>query len=163
MPDKIITDQPQNKRKTLQSLIGTTFGTVAEAPYFSVPLTDEDVATVDPDDIDRELRGGELFFATGIQIANVSANTRTVTVEIVGEGNTETSLTETSLAPGLLVPGNDVLTLAPGLSLFKRDLDNPTNVAMRLRVQADEAGALTLTASVVEREAIDHAPDTEGA
>ena len=158
MPDKIITDQPQNKRKTLQALIGTSFTTVAEAPYFSVPLTDEDVATVDPDDIDRELRDGELFFATGIQIANVSANTRTVTVEIVGEDNTETSL-----APGLLVPGNDVLTLAPGLSLFKRDLDNPTDPAMRLRVQADEAGALTLTASVVEREAIDHAPDTEGA
>lgn len=156
MPDKILTDQPQAKRRTLQALIGTSFATVAEPPYFSVPLTDEDVATVDPDDANRELRPGELFFATGIQIANTSGTTRTVTVEIVGEDDTQTSL-----APGLLVPGNDVLTLAPGLSLFKRDLDNPTDPAMRLRVLADEAGALTLTATAVEREAVDHAPDTE--
>ena len=157
MPDKIVTDQPQFKRLTLQHLITAAFTTVAEAPYFSVSLTDEDIATVDPDDTDRELRAGEIFFATGIQIANVTTTTRTVDVEIVGENGTPS----TTLAPGLMVPGNDVLTLAPGLSLFKRDLANPANAGMRLRVKADEAGALQLIASAVEREAIDHAPDTE--
>ena len=157
MPDKIVTDQPQFKRLTLQHLITASFTTVVEAPYFAVPLTDEDVATVDPADADRELRAGEIFFATGIQIANVTGTTRTVDVEIVGENGTPV----TALAPGLSVPGNDVLTLAPGLSLFKRDLANPDNAGMRLRVKADETGALQLTASAVEREAIDHAPDTE--
>ena len=159
MPDKILTDQPQAKRKTLQHLIGTSFSTAIEAPYFSVPLTDEEVATVDPADENRELRAGEIFFATGIQIANVTSTTRTVDVEVVGENGTPA----TTLAPGLMVPGNDVLALAPGLSLFKRDLANPSNAGMRLRVKADEAGALQLTASAVERESIDHAPDTEGA
>jgi hypothetical protein len=157
MPDKILTDQPQAKRKTLQHLITAAFTNVAEAPYFSVPLTDDDVATVDPGDDNRELRAGEIFFATGIQIANVTSTTRTVDVEIVGENGTPV----TTLAPGLLVPGNDVLTLAPGLSLFKRDLANPSNAGMRLRIKADETGALQLTASLVEREALDHAPDTE--
>jgi hypothetical protein len=157
MPDKILTDQPQAKRRTLQHLITASFSTVIEAPYFSVPLTDEDVATVDPDDANRELRAGEIFFATGIQIANVTGTTRTVDVEIMGENGTPA----TTLAPGLLVPGNDVLTLAPGLSIFKRDLTTPANAGMILRVKADEAGALQLTASAVEREALEHAPDTE--
>ena len=156
MPDKIITDQPQAKRKTLQALIGSTFALVVEAPYFSVPLAAEDTATIDPADADRELRAGEVFFATGIQIANVTGTPRAVTVEIVSESGTATSL-----APGLMVPGNEVLTLAPGLSLFKRHLGDPGADGMLLRVQADEAGALTLTATVVEREALDHAPDTE--
>lgn len=158
MPDKILTDQPQAKRRTLQATIGATFSTVVEAPYFSVPLTDEDVATVDPADADRELRAGETFFATGIQISNVTSSTRTVDVEILGENGTPA----TSLAPGLSVPGNDTLILPPGLSLFKRDMANPSQAGMLLRVKADEAGALTLTMTVVEREAIDHAPDTEG-
>jgi hypothetical protein len=156
MPTKIITDQPQAKRITLQVLINQTMATVAEAPYFSVPLTDEEIAIVDPDDANRELRAGEVFFATGIQIANTTPTTRTVTVNIVSETGTVTSL-----APQLLVPGHDVLTLAPGLSLFKRDLANPNAPGMRLNVQASAANALTLTATVVEREALDHAPDTE--
>lgn len=154
---KIITDQPQFKRKTLQASIGTSVEIVTEAPYFSVPLTDEEVAIVDPADPDRELRAGEVFFATQIYIANNTENTREVFVDIFGENGLTTIL-----SPGLIVPPKDVLTLSPGLSLFKRDLDNPNNSGDRLRVNADEAGALTLTASVIEREAIDHAPDTEG-
>lgn len=156
MPTKITTDQPQAKRLTLQRLLTDTFADVVEAPYFSVPLTDEDVATLDPGDDDRELRPGEVFFATGLQIANVTTSARTVDVEIVGEGGVITSL-----APGLTVPAKDVLTLPPGLSLFKRNLADPAAPGMRLRARADATGALTLTATVVEREAIEHAPDTE--
>lgn len=156
MPDKILTDQPQAKRKTLQHLVTATFTTVAEAPYFSVPLTDEDLATVDPDNSDRELRPGEVFFATGILIANLTSTTRTLTVEIVGEDGVTTSV-----APGLKVPGNDVLSLPPGLSIFKRNLADPLANGTLLRVMSDEAGALTLTAGIVEREAIEHAPDSE--
>ena len=156
MPDKIVTDQPQARRHTIQHLVTASWVNVAEAPYFSVPLTAEDAATPDPADSDRELRPGEIFFATALQIANTTTTARTVDVEILGEDNTATSL-----APGLTVPGKDVLTLLPGLSLFKRDLANPTAAGMRLRVQADQAGALTLTATVVAREALEHAPDTE--
>lgn len=156
MPIKILTDQPQAVRKTLQVVIGSTPTVVAEPPYFSIPLTDEDVATVDPADADRELRAGELFFATGLQIANPSAELRTVTVQLVSEDGVTTSL-----SPELPVPSREILTLAPGLSMFKRDLANPSANGMRLLVFADAPGALTLTATVVEREAIDHSPDTE--
>jgi len=156
MPTKIVTDQPQAVRKTLQVEIGASPQVVAEPPYFSIPLTDEDVATVDPADPDRELRPGELFFATGIQIANPSADTRTVTVQMISESGVTTAL-----APGLKVPSGEVLTLAPGLSMFKRDLSNPNADGMQLVVFADQADALTLTATVVERESLEHSPDTE--
>lgn len=156
MPDKIVTDQPQAKRRTLQHLIGSSLTAVVEAPYFSIPEQNIDTGIPDPADASRELRAGEIFFATGIQIANTGATARTLTAEIVGEDGTQTSL-----APGIMVPGNDVLTLAPGLSIFKRNLNDPNAPGMRLRVQADEGGALTLTATVVEREALDHDPDTE--
>jgi hypothetical protein len=112
----------------------------------------------DPDNADRELRGGEVFFATGIMIANVTTTSRAVDLEIVGEGGSPI----TSLAPGLIVPGNEVLTIPPGLSLFKRNLASPNADGMRLRVRCPASGtALQLTATVVEREAIEHAPDTE--
>ena len=158
MPDKIITDQPQAKRRLIQAVSATTFQTILEAPLFSVPLTDEDVAVIDPDDDERELRPGEVFLATGIVIANVTSTARTVEVEMVGEDGTATSL-----APLVTVPANDVLTLPPGLSVFKFDLSDPDAAGGRLRWRASAAGALTLTMAVVEREALDHAPDTEGA
>ena len=156
MPVKIITDQPQAVRKTLQAELGTAPEVLAEPPYFSVPLTDEDVAIIDPADADRELRAGEVFFATGLQIANDSPDTRTVTVRLVSEDGVTTSL-----APGLIVPAGEVLTLLPGLSMFKRDLGNPGADGMTLVAYADAAEALTFTATVVEREALEHAPDTE--
>lgn len=157
MPNKIITNQPQARRNIIQVAIGTILSTVAEAPYFSVQLSNEDLAVVDPNDLDRELRAGELFFATAIQIANISNVSCTVNMEIVGENGVVTSL-----APDLMVPAKEVLLLPAGLSLFKRDLTNPTNAGDQLRIQASTSGALTLTMLVVEREAIDHAPDREG-
>jgi hypothetical protein len=157
MPTKILTDQPQTKRFTLQRLATTSFTTLVEAPYFSVPLTDEDVAVEDPDDVDRELRAGEIFIASAIQVTNKTSTGRTIEIVLEGEGGTDTVL-----APAMMVPGNDVLYLPPGISLFKRDLDDPTATADRLRVRASANSALEITVSVVEREAIDHAPDTEG-
>ena len=155
---KIITDQPQAKRKTIQFLLTTASLVVTEAPYFSVPLTDEDVATLDPDDADRELRAGELFFASGLHFTNTSTSlSRTLRVEVIGEGGSPI----TRLASEVLIPANETLTLAPGLSLFKRDLGNPSADGMRLRVRASGTG-VQMTASLVEREAIDHSPDTEG-
>jgi hypothetical protein len=156
MPVKILTDQPQNVRRTIQAALTTTLTTLAEAPYFSVPLADEDVATIDPADANRELRPGEVFFATAIQIANNTDTARTVTVTLVSENGLTTHL-----APGLTVPANDVLSLAPGLSLFKTNLATPGNDGMRLRASASIDNALTLTATVIEREQIQHSPDTE--
>lgn len=156
MPTKILTDLPQVKRKTVQHVITTSWVTVAEPPYFSVPIGDPDVAVADPADANRELRPGEMFIATAIQIANSSGTAATVDVQIVGEGGVTTSL-----APTLTVPANEVLSLLPGLSLFKRDLANPGDAADILRVRSGTNGALTLTVTLVEREALDHAPDTE--
>lgn len=154
---KILTDQPVARRRTVQAVLTDAFVTMAQPPIFSVPLTDEDIATADPADADRELRPGETFIATSIQIANITGTAATVDVEIVGEGGTTTSI-----APGLTVPANEVLTLLPGLSIFKRDLANHSDDGDILRAKASTTGAITLTATVVDREALEHAPDTEG-
>lgn len=156
MPDKIITDQPQARRRTIQRVVTGAYATIAEAPYFSIPEVNLDVAVADPDDDQRELRPGEVFFATALMLANTSASAVTVDIEINGEGGVTTMI-----SPGLTVPANDVLALLPGLSLFKRDLDNPTATADRLRIRASTTGVLHITASVVEREALEHSPDTE--
>ena len=157
MPQKIITDQPQARRRTIQVALGTTYAAIAEAPYFSVPMQDAASATVDPADADRELRPGELFIVSGIQIANTTTTARTVEIELVAEGGSPVTM----LAPTLTVPPREVLTLPPGLSLFKRNLANPTADGMLMRARASAASALQLTLTVVEREAIEHAPDTE--
>lgn len=156
MPTKIVTDLPQAKRKLIQHVVTNAWVTVAEPPYFSVPVEDPAVAVADPADANRELRPGELFIATALQIANTSGSAATLDMQIVGEGGVTTTL-----APTLTVPANEVLSLLPGLSLFKRDLANPTDTADILRVKSGTTGALTLTATLVEREALDHAPDTE--
>lgn len=156
MPTKIVTDQPQGRRRTLQMVLSASMQTLIEAPYFSVPIADEDRAIVDPANPNRELRGGEIFFSTGIQIANTEAAIRTVRVELVGEGGGPI----TSLSPDLVIPPKEVLTLAPGLSLFKRNLANPNAAGMIVRASASGSG-LQLTTTVLEREAIEHDPDSE--
>lgn len=156
MPTKIITDQPETKRRTLQLVLSETVQTLIEAPYFSIPGTGQSGVVLDPADADRELRSGEIFFATGIQIANVSAASLTVLAELVGEGGAVV----TTISPNLVVPPNEVLTLSPGLSLFKRNLASPAAAGMLVRLSASDVG-LQLTTTVLEREAIDHEPDTE--
>lgn len=158
MPTKILTDQPQSKRRTVTHLCKATWQTVAEPPYFSIPILDADNAVADPADVNRELRAGELFIATGLIVANVTSTAATIEIELVPEsGDTA------KIASVLTVPGNDVLTLPPGLSLFKRDLGNPASASDVLRARAGTTNALTLLFTVIEREAIDHNPDTEGA
>lgn len=156
MPEKIITDQPEARRKTVQRVLTDAWADILEPPYFSVPLADEDTATPDPADAARILRGGELFIATAIQIANITAVTQTLDVQLISESGANTKL-----APSLTVPGNEILTLLPGLSLFKRDLDNPANNGDVLQAKASANASLTLTVTVVEREALEHAPNTQ--
>jgi hypothetical protein len=157
MPIKIITDKPQSVRKTVQIEIETDWKTIIEPPIFSVPLIDDDIATVDPDNITRELRGGQVFFSSPIIISNTSSSTATVEVEMISEGSTIT----TSLAPSILVPANDSLILPPGIVLIKDDLDNPTVAGSLLRVKGSANNVLTLTTTVVEKEIGRHSPDTE--
>ena len=157
MPNKIITDKPQSVRKNVQVVIETDWKTIAEPPIFSVPLIDDDIAIVDPDDITRELRGSQVFFSSPIIISNSSASSVSVEVEMISEGGSIT----TSLAPNILVPANDSLILPPGITLIKNDLDNPEVDGSILRVKGSSNNALTLTTTVIGKESGRHSPDTK--
>jgi len=157
MPTKILTDQPQYKRLTVSQPVATpNFATVVEPPYFSVPLENEDVATVDPDDAERELRGGEVFISTAIVLTNNSAGTRRVEVQIIPEGGSGIPF-----GPGRIsIPPYDSFNLPPGISLFKRNLASPTADGMRLQMKSDGADTY-VNFTYVQREPLEHDPDTE--
>lgn len=158
MPTKILTDQPQYKRITVRQAIATpNFADVLEPPYFSVPLENEDVAVVDPDDDDRELRGGEAFIATAIVITNGTSAARTVEVRIAPEGGG----TEIPFGPGrIVVPAYDSYNLPPGISLFKRNLSAPANAGDVLQMKSN-GSSMFVTFTYVQREPLEHDPDTE--
>ena len=163
MPRKILTDQPEGRRITLQSVLQDTFTNLIESHYFSIPetiqLDDEDprqAPFIDPDTEGRELRSGELFFSTPILVANRGTTTVRVSVEIVGEDGVVTSI-----APNVQLPAQEVLSLQPGLSLFKRNFTDPNAAGMILRAKATLPGVVTVTATLNEREALEHALDTE--
>lgn len=156
MPVKITTDQAQAKRLTRQIALTTAYQAVLEPPYFSVPSTGDDSAVVDPSNADRELRPGEVFIASSIQIANISNSTTSVSVQLENEAGVTTML-----SPELIIPPKDVRLLPPGISLFKRNLGTPAADGDILRALASADGRLQLTVTYIEREAIEHAPDTE--
>ncbi|MFN6976514.1 MAG: hypothetical protein ACK4OP_00175 [Gemmobacter sp.] len=151
-----MTDKPQFVRRPVSVLLGTALTTLCEAPYFSIPLVDEGAAIVDPDDAERELRPGEISIIAPIVISNASGTSRTVDLEIVAENGTVTTL-----ARNLVVPGNNGLTLPPGAMLVKTDLAAPGAAGGRLRARASIGGSVSLTTTLVERELLQHAPDTE--
>lgn len=156
MPVKIKTDQPEAKRETYKGTLTTSMTTLFEPPYFSVPLLDEDTATLDPQDDQRELRSGETFLATSLRLVNRTTSEQSVTVQVTDE-NGDPFL----LAYQLVVPPHDVLNIPAGLSLFKRDLISPNNSGMLLQALASSNSAIDYVITVIEREAIEHAADTE--
>lgn len=156
MPTKILTDQPATVRDTLGGTLTTSDAVLVEAHYYSIPLIDEDTAVVDPADNERELRAGEVFLLSDLEICNTSGLTRSVRVQIITEAGTVLHRVF-----DMVIPANETLAVPPGLSLFKRDLANPTNAGAQLRARADGTG-VEWVMTVAKREALADAPDTEG-
>ena len=157
MPRKILTDQPQQRPDSVTVALTTSNTTLVEAPYFSIPITGEPNdpgITVDPADSDRELRPGEVFIGSQIALANTGSVARTVTLEVVREGGAVFART-------VWVPPNDTRLLPPGFRLFKRDLGNPSAAGDLMRARLTSGAGVSVIFSVIEREALEHAPDTE--
>lgn len=158
MPTKILTDKPAAVNKTVNVLVSSTFSTIIEAPYFSQSgVRDDTTAVIDPDDSERELLAGEIFVRTPAHITNETNVDQTITLRLLREDGTSRLLCNAQT-----INARDTLYVPlQGLLLFKRDLANPTDAGDRLQAQASNAAALGLVFSYSEKEALEHAPNTE--
>lgn len=163
---RINTDQPSSGKPLLlyipsssnSGFVNTSWTTIAEAPDFSIPVSGDDGTTVDPADSGRELRPGEVFFETPLQVINTTATICWVELQMLLQGTSGQAIPVT---PRVSVPGGEsVLLPVQGLRLLKTDLTN-TQPGGRLQIQAEVNNALKVIGTAVELEAQDHAPDTE--
>jgi hypothetical protein len=147
---------------TNSGLVNTTWTTIAEAPDFSVPTTSGTGVVADPDDIDRELRPGEIFFETPLQVINSTASTRWVELQIVLQGPSGQAI---PASPRVPVPANDSIYLQlQGQRVLKTDLGGTIASPMlggRLQIRAEVGNALSILGNAIELEYQTHAPDTE--
>lgn len=163
---RINTDQPSSGKPVIlfiptatnSGFVNTTWTTLAEAPDFSIPSTEDDGAVADPADATRELRPGEVFIETPLQAINVTGTTRWVELQLVLEGASGQAI---PLSPQVRVPANESVYLPiQGIRLLKTNLTN-TDPGGRLQVRSEVNNAIRVIGSAVELEAQNHAPDTE--
>lgn len=163
---RIKTDQPSANKPVLLFIptasnggfVPTTWGTIAEAPDFSIPTLGDVGVVLDPADASRELRAGSLFFETPLAVTNTTSAARWVEVQMLLQGVSGQAI---PVAPQIIVPALETLYLPiQGLRLLKTDLAS-TGPGGRLQVRAEVGDALTILAAAAESEAEDHAPDTE--
>jgi hypothetical protein len=169
---RIRTDQPSSGRpqninwwvggslETPPAALLTDWRDIAEADDFSIPSTGAGGVTLDPADSSRELRPGELYFETPLHVANNSANSCWVQLEIIQQGGNSVAGLQSFKFAQVIVPANETVMLPiQGLRLLK------TNLAAlrgdRLRARAQTAGVLQVWGSAVSLEFQDHAPDSE--
>lgn len=142
--------------------VNTTWTTIVEAPDFSVPATGDDNVTEDPDDLSRELRPGEVFFETPLQVINNTATSRWVELRVLRQGASGQAI---PASPRVVVPANDSVYLQiQGLRVLKTDLGGTIASPVpggRLQIQGEVNNALTILGAAVELEAQAHAPDSE--
>ena len=103
---RILTDQPSTGKPialAVAAFVPTTWTTIAEAPDFSIPATGDEGVTVDPADVDRELRPGEVFIESPLIATNLTITTRWVEAQIVLQG---AGGSEIVVAPRIPVPSN---------------------------------------------------------
>ena len=162
---KIRTDQPSSGKPLLlfipssvnDGFVDTDWTTIVEAPEFSIP-SNGDNAVLDPEDLDRELRPGEIYFETPLTVTNTSETSQWVELQIVLEGESGQAIPVT---PQITVPGKESVYLQiQGLRLLKTDLGNDEPGGL-LQIRCQTSDTVTVIGSAVELEASDHAPDTE--
>lgn len=158
MPIKILTDVPTTVGKTADALVGTAWLTLVEAPYFSrTGVRNRLTATIDPDDNERELLAGELFLRTPLHVTNETDGDVTVSLRIVRESGATRLLCNQQVINGR----KTIYLPEQGILLFKRNLADPAAAGDRLQLQASVAASVGVVFSYSEKEALDHAPNTE--
>jgi hypothetical protein len=167
---RIKTDQPSSGKSlqlfiptaTNSGFVNTTWTTIVEAPDFSIPTSGDTGIVADPDDNARELRPGEVFFESPLQVINTTSTTRWVELQVLLQGSGGQAI---PASPRVPVPANESVFLQlQGQRLLKTDLGGTIASPIpggRLQVRAEVGNALTLLGSAVEYEAPTHAPDTE--
>jgi hypothetical protein len=130
--------------------VGTGWATLAEAPDFSVPDASNIFTARDPDDANRAIRAGEIFFMTPIYARNKTTSDCWIDVRFMSESGA------TVECPGrMVIPGGDTaLVPVQGRSLIKRGATNTSGD--RLQVRAQTANALDLWATGEEKPSAEH-------
>lgn len=147
---------------TNSGFVNTTWTTLIEAPDFSIPTSGDSGFTLDPDDLSRELRPGEVFFETPLQVINKTSVTRWVELQILLQGSGGQAI---PASPRVPVPADDSVFLQlQGQRILKTDVGGTLASPIpggRLQIRAEVDNALTVLGSAIELEAQTHAPDTE--
>ena len=132
-----------------QASVGTNFTTIAEAPDFSVPDTQQIYPARDPLDAGRGIRPGEIFFLTPVKARNKTASTAWIEAQVLRE-DASAVLLERIEVPA----GDTVQIVTQGLSLLKR---LPTaSDGDRLQVRAQTADAFDVFGAGQERPSSEH-------
>ena len=111
--------------------VSTTYVTVAEAPDFSVPDSARAFPnTRDPEDDNRAIRPGEVFFLTPMTARNKSASTTWIEIQLLTESNVSINMGK------VFVPGGDTAFIPlQGRSLLKRDANTANGDIIQVRAQ----------------------------
>ena len=115
-----------------QANVSTTYTTIAEAPDFSVPDPSENYATRDPQDNNRAIRPGEVFFVTPLAAKNKSASVVWVEIRLFTEANTAIDFGRVAVPPG-----DTAFIPIQGRSLFKRIADGTNGDRLQVRAEAN--------------------------
>jgi hypothetical protein len=146
-----ITCRTPSTRPLLISLasVGTSFTTVAEAPDFSVPDTQQIYPARDPGDAARGIRPGEVFVLTPVKARNKTESTVWIEAQILRENGTAVLLER------IAVPAGDTAQIVTqGLSLLKRTAAGANGD--RLQVRSETAGAFDVFGGAQERPSAEH-------
>lgn len=130
--------------------LSASWVTIGEAPDFSVPDPSNTFATRDPNDPNRAVRAGEIFFLTPLFARNKSANDCWIDVRLMRENG------EIVECPGrMYIPAGDTaLVPIQGRSLVKRIA--ASSAGDRLQVRAQTAGVIDLWATAEEKPSAEH-------
>lgn len=129
--------------------LGTGWTTVAEAPDFSVPDTSNSFPDRDPEDSNRAIRPGEVYFVTPMAARNKTTSTTWVEVKLLTESGVTVEFGKT------FVPGGET-SLIPlqGRSLLKR-LPAGSN-GDRLQIRAQTSSTFDIWMAAEERLSGEH-------
>lgn len=113
----------------LLSDVPTTFTTISEAPYYSVPDASIRFPVRDPEDDsgNRALREGEIFFVTPLSARNKDTEAHEIEVRIVTEPQVLTGafrgISKIVEFSKIVIPAGDTALIPlQGRSIFKRDI-----------------------------------------
>ena len=133
MSIKIICRTPSTGKpiNILLSDVPTTYTTIAESPYYSIPDASLKYAVRDPayPDNSRALREGEVFFVTPLSVRNKSTESKEISVRLVTEPQSSIEVSKIIEFSKIVVPAGDTALIPlQGRSLFKRDITPKINV-----------------------------------